>query len=1090
MSDSDIVIDNEKILLQDKLQEYLVDTKQASIAVGYFFISGFAEIMDSLKKMEDSKDPEHVMRLLISPTTNRRTAEAMLAGNEAYEEVKTKSKIPESEEKSIEKTRSEVKKTLEYMSQSEKESLAVKKLIDLIHKKKLQIRVYTKEQLHAKAYIFELDNKHMERVAIVGSSNLSISGIKQHAELNIRTAHPHDAQEVKEWFNRHWDDESCKEFTEDIADILEYSWAGKKHTPSDVYGKAVLHEHEENFDEFLLDDIKSDVTNSIELFSFQQKAVNDAIKKLENYGGVIIADVVGMGKTFMGSAILKHLKENNRSKPLIICPPHLMSMWKDYLEKFGVYGEIVSRYKIGIEENILQKHTHCDVILIDESHNFRNSNTNAYKALLTFMEEKTDDAMMIMLSATPISNSINDLKNQLKLFPSERLEKIPPLGTTGLNEYFRGIEDKSGLTPEGVEKIRELLKHILIRRTRTQIIKKYAKPDGDRWYLEQHEGRKYFPKRNLQNPEEYDADKVYNNAYESIENAIEELNLARYAPGKYIKKEYVEDKKYQDLLQTTKPLVGIVRTSLLKRMESSIKAFDVSVKNYVAGYRMFKKQLEKGVIPIGKEFHDEIYKKVQYDDYDDDEFEKNVLKIKSKYDVDAFDMELWQKEIEEDLNKFAQIIGHLSGEEFEKRDDKLHKLRDLIKKYDEKILIFSESAVTVKYIYKYLHAEFPKLKIEQIDSKQETKKKNEFVKRFDPKNNGSEISKDDELDILISTDVLSEGVNLHAGRIVINYDFHWNPVKLIQRVGRIDRIGSEHALIDIFNFLPTTKIDATLSLKDRVANKIKIIRKIIGHDQQILEASEIIDERSSTAIYNPDENDEDVLDSNIGILDMDESDSEKHADEINEDESKLEYFQTLPLGIRSSSGKGKLLIACEAEEVILDSDEMNVSSKQIFRKHYEVINGIVNPILSSSFLKQMGNNSKKVTLKTDSDYDQFVNIAWKKFNRDMKDSMAKKKILKHQEYFDKELKRIGTDVPSLANRAMSLSPHVKKRMLGNYQPYRKLINLHKRIDSDIKANDIMIIEELEKIMFSKYGEITYNKIISKPKILYSMLIDA
>ena len=1089
MSDDEIVIDNETVILQDKIQEYLVDTKQASIAVGYFFISGFAEIMDYLKKMEDSTDPEHMIRLLISPTTNRRTAEAMLAGNEAYEEAQKESKIPNPPEESKEKTRDEVKRNLEYMPQSEKESLAVKKLIDLIRKKKLQIKVYTKEQLHAKAYIFELDNKHLERVAIVGSSNLSISGIKQHAELNIRTAHPHDALEVKEWFNRHWDDESCKEFTEDIADILEDSWAGKEHTTSDVYGKAVIHEHADIFDELLLDDIKSDVGEPIELFNFQTKGVSDAIKKLENYGGVIIADVVGMGKTYMGCAILKHLKEHEHSKPLIICPPHLMDMWKDNLKKFGVYGEIESRYIIGMDENILNRYTHCDVILIDESHNFRNSNTNAYKALLAFMEEKTDNAKVIMLSATPISNSIKDLKNQLRLFPSEGLEKIPSLGTTSLDEYFKGVENEFGITPEGVEKIRELLKYILIRRTRTQIIKKYAKPDGTRWYLEQTDGRKYFPSRKLQNPEEYDADKVYNNAYESIETAIKELKMARYAPGKYIKEEYAEDKKYKDLVITTKPLVGIVRTSLLKRMESSIKAFESSVNNYQKGYRLFKQQLSKGIIPIGKEFHDEIYKKIEYDDYDDDDFETNLINIKSKYSIEAFDVDLWKKELDEDLDKFAQIVGHLSGEEFEKRDDKLHKLRDLIKTYHEKMLIFSESAVTVNYIYEYLHKEFPERKMEHIDSKQAKQKKMEFVKRFDPKNNDADISKDKELDILISTDVLSEGVNLHAGRIVINYDFHWNPVKLIQRVGRIDRIGSEHPIIDIFNFLPTTKIDATLSLKDKVANKIQTIRKIIGNDQQILEESEIIDTKSMNSIYNPDENnDVDILDTNIGVLDMEESDSEKHADEIKGDKTKLEYYQKLPFGIRGIAGKGKLLIACEAEEIIIDQDGA-ATPKQIFRKHYEVIDGVANPILSSSFLKQIGDNSKKSTVKIDSDYDEFVNTAWVKFNRDMKDMMAKKILLKHQEFFDKELKRIGTDIPSLASRAMLLSSFVKKRMRGNYHPYRKLIDLHKKIDNDVNANDTMIIEELEKIMHSKYGDITYSKIISKPKILYSMMVN-
>jgi len=580
---------------------------------------------------------------------------------------------------------------------------------------------------------------------------------------------------------------------------------------------------------------------------------------------------------------------------------------------------------------------------------------------------------------------------------------------------------------------------------------------------------------------------VYNNAYESILTAITELKMARYAPGKYIKKEYAEEKNYKDLAHTTKPLVGIVRTSLLKRMESSIKAFETSVNNYQKGYRIFEKQLDKGIVPIGKEFHDAIYKTIEYDDYDDEDLEENLTKIKSKYDIEAFDVDLWKKELGEDLNKFAQIVGHLSGEEFEKRDDKLHKLRDLIKARPEKILVFSESAVTTKYIYEYLHKEFPERKMEQIDSKQDTKKKNEFVKRFDPKNNKADIPKDEELNILISTDVLSEGVNLHAGSIVINYDFHWNPVRLIQRVGRIDRIGSEHPLIDIFNFLPTTKIDATLSLKDRVANKIKTIRKIIGHDQQILEASEIIDEKSTTAIYNPDENDDDILDSNIGILDMEESDSEKHADEIKDDKIKLAYYQKLPFGIRGISGKGKLLIACEAEEIIIDQDEV-ATPKQTFRKHYEVIAGVAKPIPSSSFLKQIGNDSKKIMAEMDSDYNEFVNTAWVKFNRDMKDASAKKKTLKHQEYFDKELKRIGTDNPSLASRALSLSPFVKGRMRGNYQPYRELVDLHKRIDSDVNANDTMIIEGLEEIMHSKYGDISYSKIITKPRILYSMMV--
>ena len=584
----------------------------------------------------------------------------------------------------------------------------------------------------------------------------------------------------------------------------------------------------------------------------------DALAKLDKYGGVIIADVVGMGKSFVGSKILQYLKKHDRSKPLIICPPHLEDMWRGYLKDFEIYGEVISRYKIGMKDDPLKQHSHCDVILIDESHNFRNTGTNSYDALSTFMDGKTDDSKVVMLTATPISNSIKDLKNQLKLFPSERISNIPPLGTNSLDEYFKGLETPSKtVTPEGAIKIQELLKHILIRRTRTQIVKRYAEPDGKRWYLEQDGGRKYFPERHLQNPEEYDADKVYNSNYELIETAIRDLILARYAPGRYLKVEYEDVKKYEKLVNTARPLIGIVRTTLLKRMESSIKAFESSVRNYQEGYRIFRDELKKGRIPVGKEFHDEIYKKITNDDYDDTEFGEAISSLKDQYDIEAFDVDLWIKEIEKDLAKFAQIVGHLSGKPFVERDDKLHKLASLIDRYDEKILIFSESAVTTKYIYDYLKAEFKERKIAQIDSKQDSKTKSKMIKQFDPKHNKATIPEHEQIDILISTDVLSEGVNLHAGRIVINYDFHWNPVRLIQRVGRVDRIGSEHSKIEIFNFLPTTKIDATLSLKERVSNKIRTIRQIIGTDQQILESSEPLDAKNVSEIY----------DQNDGILD-------------------------------------------------------------------------------------------------------------------------------------------------------------------------------------------------------------------------------
>lgn len=767
-------------------------------------------------------------------------------------------------------------------------------------------------------------------------------------------------------------------------------------------------------------------------------------------------------------------------------------MWKSYMNDFDVYGEVISRYKIGMENNILSRYTNCDVILIDESHNFRNSNTNSYKALLAFMEEKTDEAKIIMLTATPISNGITDLKNQLQLFPKDALLQIPPLANTSLEEYFK-IPREEQNSQETYDKIKELLKYILIRRTRSQIKEKYAKQDDRGYYLEKDGEKKYFPDRKLENPKEYDPDIVYNDSFDSIQKSIKELKLARYAPGNYIKDEYRDEthphyRKYADLSNTTKPLVGIVRTSLLKRMESSVMAFASSVDNYEHGNRKFKDQLDQNRVPIGKDFHDEIYKKITYDDdsYDDDEYEKKMSEIKSEYDIDAFDLKAWKEDIILDIQIFSKIKTYLyNKKDYTKYDDKLHTLEKLIKDTNaEKILIFSESAVTTKYIYEYMREKLPQRKIAQIDSKQGQKEKNELIKSFDPKNNNADISKNKEIDILISTDVLSEGVNLQACGIVINYDFHWNPVRLIQRVGRIDRIGTEHDKIRVINFLPTTKIEAALSLKERVTNKIKTIQGIIGTDQSILEATEKLTINKVSDIYT---GNEDVLDSDIvGILDLQETKSEKDADIIKKDKVKLGRIQNLPFGIRGISGNGKLLIACEAQELIINHNGDKISERD-FRRYYEITSEGVRRILPSSFLKQLGDNIDDVVRNTDSTYNEFVAKARYSFNREMKNSMGKKTLLKHQTYFEKKLKKIA-EKSDMQHRIMPLLAFVIQRMLANHQPYKKLNILRKTIDSDSSINDEMIVTHLEEIK-QKYEETVYIKKINKPKILYSVMMN-
>lgn len=1065
------VIDNENVILLDELKLHLPNTTRASIAVGYFFISGFAAIMDSFVKIEKSNDPNHVIRLLISPKTNRPTAEALLANNESLEDVRRKVGTDDRDGQST--VSGQMRDSLGHMPQTTQDRRAVLKMADLMRRGKLQVRVYTRAQLHAKAYIFELgDDSALPRFSIVGSSNLSISGIKEHTELNLRTNVDNDTEKLIGWFDRHW--EEAEEFTEEMANMIQNSWI-KDRKPVDVYNKAVMHEYGK-----LPDDIGMEAR---QLFEFQRMAVLKAIKMIEEYGGVIVADVVGTGKSYIGSMILKYLKEAKKAKPLIICPPHLIDMWKEYMRIFDIYAEVVSRYKIA-KDNILSRYTNCDVILVDESHNFRNK-TEAYGALCEFMEQQSDDSAIIMLTATPVSNGVTDLKNQLNLFPAERIRDIPPLGNTTLDEYFKGSEQDHNLTEEGEEKIRELLRHILIRRTRRQIREKYAKRDGKRYYLELKGGeRRYFPERRMKMPREYDIDKVYLNSFESILDHVEHLTMARYSPGDYILEEYQDTthpqyKKYNDLANRMRSLIGMVRSGLLKRMESSIAAFAASVKNYQKGSLEFLDFLKKDIVPIGKDYQDAIYKSILYDEYEYDHEELD----KSEYSIDAFDVTKWRADLINDIGEFTKILNHLpNADDYHKHDDKFDTLLEMMHNKKEKILLFTESRVTAEYLYRRLKDAMPSIRIGQIDSHKSAADKREMVGRFDPKNNNAPFTLHEEIDILVSTDILSEGVNLQAGRTVINYDFHWNPVRLIQRVGRIDRIGSEHEIVDIVNFLPTTKIEEHLGLKERVSNKISTMRRIIGHDQTILDPSEKIDEKAVIDIY---AGVEDVLDTDSeGILDMIQTTAELDAEAIQNDETLRRKISELPLGIRCAVGSGKMLIACEADERLLLNGQ--VIDTRTFRRYYEVSEDGVQKKVGSSFLARLGDAKGGITKGSSPYHDGYTRDAWARFTRDMKNEETRVRTTKLQSFFKKKLRSIDTTGDeTLARRAKILMPRVMNTMVSNRQPYTALHHLRKRINSD-KLDVMQIVGELEAILRYKYK---YSRDIGKPRILYSMEID-
>ncbi len=1115
-----MIIDNENITMVNRLQEMMPHAKRINVAVGYFFISGFAEIMDSLKWIE-ADDTDHVMRILTSPVTDRPTAEVLFAAHEAREDIGRKMGGRASPEEALVTTNRNMRGELEHMQQTKPQRDTVVRLIDLIRRNKIQIKVYMKEQLHAKLYLAELDG-YVSQESIIGSSNFSISGLRTHTELNFSTNDDSHYKDFLEWFEEHWNDPSCRPFTKDVAQILENSWAGRDYTPRMVAGKVAITENPE----ILF------TPSQIRLYDFQQDAANAAIKKLKDYGGVMIADVVGTGKSYTGMAVLKHLVDEEILEPLIICPARLIPMWLDLTSKYGLAPNVLSNS--GLDK--IARYNYCNAILIDESHAFKDDKRARYQKLADYMNNKMTDARIIMLTATPIANTVNDLRNQLGLFQPDLLEKIPILdetetieGRSKLEAYFEGItrdeevrdvdgnvviiKNKKGeekhkmtkvVTDEGKEKIRDLLKHVLIRRTRKSIhdrLRKERRVDERGPYLLMDGEKHYFPEPVLHNPK-YDAEKTYETKekFAKIESLIKSMTFARYVPGNYVREEW-EDTKPYDNLSNLVSLGGIVLTSLLKLMESSIMAFDSSVRRYGEGHKWFLKQLKQDKVAVGRDFQEIIHKIMDSDDADAErDLMKEMENMTSLYESKAFHMDKWRNDVSNDMEKFYQITeilrGRGMGEDmkewhvqdldnlFVPRDDKLAKLLELVKKKQEKLLIFTESAVTARYMFRFLNSRINR-KIVQIDSGKGKDVIDDAVNQFAPKFNNGGVQPEDEIDILISTDMLSEGLNLQTGRIVINYDFHWNPVRLIQRVGRIDRLGSEHKIIEVYNFLTTPLVDKKLGLRMRVRRRIGVMRDIVGVGaSRVLETTEPLDEEGVCDIYDGNES---ILDPKIGeygMLDPVDTRSEEMADDIRRNESMKKQYEDLPYGMRSAVGSDKLLVACAAEDVLTVSDSHDTSE---FRRYYEVTDDGIRRIRQSSFLNQMMSASKRPQIKNPPAYDEFVAKAWQQFHKDGRNAMRGIPIHKYQKHFDKLLRRIeSSEDSSLKRRVLEVRRFVRSRMPQARHPYRDLIRLHREAKKD-GLNDELVLERLEDIR-GRYGSLTFKKMIRRPRILYSMMV--
>ena len=586
----DDVIDNKSVILRDELLKILPHTAKASIAVGYFFVSGFASISPALKGVAKT-------RILISNTTNMMTAEALIESIQniqAVEKAVNATNFVNSDRRNTvaEMAEASVKKSLEHMAQTNDDKNVVETLLTMMQSNKLEIRVYPKEKLHAKAYIFEPKSKgFIQGVGIVGSSNLSLAGLIQNSELNLKTSSSSSLKKLLAWFNDLWD--SSVEFTSEFKQILGTSWAGKVYSPYELFLKGAYIEHKEKIEEQHKIDPVWESTFP-RLFPFQRNAVDQALTFFERYRGVIIGDVVGLGKTYVGIALLKYLQLEGY-RPLIICPPSLVSMWEKFCEDYEVDAKTLSRGMLSQENFDLYadyRYRSRDLVLVDESHHFRNNNSRQYENLAQFMH--ANDARAILLTATPYANTPMDIKHQVQLFHPSTITQIPPANESNLDTYFKDVKnDKADLV--------EFLRNIMIRRTRRYVIKQWGGTDHDgQKYITMGNRKMYFPRREMKTLR-YDVNKVYKRKYATIVSYLDEdnLTLARYGLGDYLKPEYKNVEPYKDLNAAGQKLVGLIRILLLKRMESSIEAFKSSIKHYITTHTIFIKLLEEGIMPLG-----------------------------------------------------------------------------------------------------------------------------------------------------------------------------------------------------------------------------------------------------------------------------------------------------------------------------------------------------------------------------------------------------------------------------------------------------------------------------------------------------------
>ena len=892
------IFDNIDQRLLPALREILETANHADFCVGYFNLRGWRGLSSYIKEWEGGEGG--CCRLLVGmqwlPEEELRGAMRLDKGDDGIDNQRAlhlRQRLAE-----------EFREQLTVGVPTSEDEQGLRQLAQQIRDDKVKVKLFLRHPLHAKLYLLYRPDPVTPIVGYLGSSNLTLAGLSRQGELNVDVVDSDACQKLENWFEERWSDRWCIDISKELVEIIEQSWAREELIPPyHIYIKMAYHLSNEARAGLAEFQIPRDFEGK--LFEFQTAAVKIAAHHLNKRGGVLIGDVVGLGKTLMGTALARIFEDDYDLETLIICPKNLVKMWEDYRDEYRLRARVLSSSRVISELPDLRRYR---LVLIDESHNLRNREGKRYSAIREYIEK--NESKVILLSATPYNKTYLDLSNQLRLFVDEsedlgiRPERlIKALG--GETEFIR--KHQSGPRTlaafehsEYIDDWRELMRLYLVRRTRSFIMENYAEtePETGRKFLSFPDGtRSYFPARipktvkfaiDDQNPDDPYAQLYSPHVVDTISN----LKLPRYGLANYIDKESsdptpTEQQILDNLSRGGKRLIGFSRTNLFKRLESSGHVFIQSVERHILRNYIYLYAIENDKpLPIGTQNAEMLDSRLYDEDadaahltsdpfYDDTEEEFDdtnsqltshttdafkgradeiyrlyTTKYKGRFKwirPDLFRRLLW-KDLTDDGHALLEILQRYGTWDAEK-DAKLNALEDLLTQSHpaDKVLVFTQFADTVRY----LKAELSARGISQLaevtgDSPDPT----ELAWRFSPISNNKRDSStpQNELRVLISTDILSEGQNLQDCSIVVNYDLPWAIIRLVQRAGRIDRIGQEAENILCYSFLPAEGVERIIFLRARVLARLHQNEEVIGTDEAFFEDED--DEKAIVDLYN------------------------------------------------------------------------------------------------------------------------------------------------------------------------------------------------------------------------------------------------